>query len=200
MANNRKVLDLGCGKNKEPGAIGVDNVALDTVDVIHDLLDFPYPFENESIDEVILSHVLEHFVLDDIIKILNEAGRILKKEGVVTISVPHVYSPVAFTDPGHKTFFTYQTLYYFTKGHAASYRRDLKLKNDWEIKKIWTSVNITSDRFVKVTKFRQKLSNLSSKILNFLLRNSKSMTLPELIVKLSPFWLVSIHAKLHKLE
>ena len=33
------ILDLGCGEAKVEGAIGVDNVVLPTVDVVHDLLD-----------------------------------------------------------------------------------------------------------------------------------------------------------------
>ena len=43
-----KILDLGCGDNKVEGAGGLDNVSLSGVDIVHDLLDFPYPIENES--------------------------------------------------------------------------------------------------------------------------------------------------------
>ncbi len=101
---DRRIIDLGCGANKYKGAIGVDNVKLETVDVVHDLLCFPYPLERESADKIILSHVLEHFVLEDIIKILNECGRILKEKGEIIISVPHVFSTGgSFSDPGHKS-------------------------------------------------------------------------------------------------
>lgn len=46
----RMMVDLGCGNAKTVGAIGVDNVALPGVDVVHDLLDFPYPFDTGSAD------------------------------------------------------------------------------------------------------------------------------------------------------
>jgi hypothetical protein len=39
-----KVLDLGCGKKKRSGAIGVDYSDRHNVDVISDLNLFPYPF------------------------------------------------------------------------------------------------------------------------------------------------------------
>ena len=45
-----KILDLGCGENKIKGAIGLDNVNLKSVDIVHDLIHFPYPFESKSID------------------------------------------------------------------------------------------------------------------------------------------------------
>ncbi len=32
-----QVLDIGCGKNKRLGAIGMDRIALTGVDVVHDL-------------------------------------------------------------------------------------------------------------------------------------------------------------------
>ncbi|MBP7087682.1 MAG: methyltransferase domain-containing protein [Candidatus Omnitrophica bacterium] len=201
MAGKQKVIiDLGCGCNKHQGAIGVDNIKLAGVDIIHDLLDFPYPFNDESADEVILSHVLEHFYLKDIIKILDETGRILKKEGELTISVPHVFCSGAFMDPGHKSFFCYETLYYFTKEHTAYYRKDLKTKYNWEIKKLWTSVNFFNDHFGKITPLKRKISSFLTIIMNFILSNTTSKVLPDMLVKFSPFWLVNIHAKLHKVE
>ena len=56
-----KILDLGCGENKVTNSIGLDNVNLPDVDIVHDLMDFPYPIENESIDKIYLRHVIEHF-------------------------------------------------------------------------------------------------------------------------------------------
>ena len=48
----KKILDLGCGRNKVPGAIGLDLFPVPGVDVVHDLEAFPYPFENNSFDEI----------------------------------------------------------------------------------------------------------------------------------------------------
>jgi predicted SAM-dependent methyltransferase len=37
-------VNLGCGPNENPGYIGVDKVKLPTVDIVHDLDVYPYPF------------------------------------------------------------------------------------------------------------------------------------------------------------
>jgi len=71
-----KVLDLGCGKKKRPGAIGVDFSDRHTADDIHDLNVFPYPFECHSIDQVFLDNVLEH--LDKPMRVMEEVHPITK--------------------------------------------------------------------------------------------------------------------------
>ena len=194
------IVDLGCGKNKHPGAIGVDNVKLDAVDVVHDLLEFPYPFEEASVDGIVISHVLEHFSLEDIAKILNEAGRILAKGGKIIISLPHVFSVGAWDDLGHKTHFTYESMYFFTRKHEANYRKDFKLQHEWSITRLWTSVNVVNDHFVSPSCFSRFLSRCATKIFNMVLKMDKGMTFSEVLVKISPVWLVNIHLHMQKTE
>ena len=69
-----KILDLGCGKNKVPNSIGLDHVQLPGVDIEHDLLNFPYPFEDESINKIYLRHVIEHFDFKEINSIINTSN------------------------------------------------------------------------------------------------------------------------------
>ena len=49
-----KILDLGCGKNKIKGSIGLDNVPLNNVDIVHDLLSVPYPLQGNSFKRIYL--------------------------------------------------------------------------------------------------------------------------------------------------
>ena len=63
MENGHKILDIGCGNVKVPSAVGLDNVDLANVDVVHDILDFPYPFDERYFDAIYLKHVIEHFSL-----------------------------------------------------------------------------------------------------------------------------------------
>ena len=54
-------LDLGCGPHKEDGYVGVDITQVGTkADIQHDLLQFPWPFEDSSVDELFSSHFFEH--------------------------------------------------------------------------------------------------------------------------------------------
>src|SRR5580658_809577 len=55
-----KILDIGCGVNKVPGAIGMDANPRTAADVIHDLDTCPYPFADDDFDQVIGRHVMEH--------------------------------------------------------------------------------------------------------------------------------------------
>ena len=55
-----KSLDIGCGRFKFPGSVGLDIVPLEGVDVVHDLDKFPYPFPSDTFDYIRLSHVVEH--------------------------------------------------------------------------------------------------------------------------------------------
>lgn len=107
----KRVLDLGCGTRKTEGAVGVDQVALPGVDVVHDLARFPYPFEDDSFDEIILRHVVEH--LPDIVTLMRELQRIAKPGARVSIATPHYTSLDSYTDPTHRHHFSLFTFDFF---------------------------------------------------------------------------------------
>lgn len=108
-------LDIGCGASKRDGFIGVDQIALDGVDVVHNLNIIPYPFSDNYADEIVLDNVLEH--LDDPIAVIHELHRISKKASKITIMVPYFRSFYATIDPTHKSFFGYYYFFYFDKKH-----------------------------------------------------------------------------------
>jgi len=109
----KKRLNLGCGINIEKGSINLDGVKLKGVDVVHDLNKFPYPFKDNTFDEVFADNVLEH--LNDLQKPLEELSRICKPNAILEIIVPLAPTMNAFRDPTHKLFFTYRTFEYFTE-------------------------------------------------------------------------------------
>ena len=114
-----KILDIGCGRSKFPGAIGVDVNPQIEADVIHDLNIFPYPFEDNGFDEVYCDSILEH--LDDIFKVMEEIHRITVDRGTVRIKVPHYTSFDAHTDPTHTHFFTSRSFDYFRDDFVYNY-------------------------------------------------------------------------------
>lgn len=102
----KAVCNLGCGKTRIPGSIGVDCVSIPNyVDIVHDLNVVPYPFENNLFDEIHFYHVLEH--LDEPVGKIEEIHRILKPGGILFMRVPHFSSCGAFTDITHKRPFSY---------------------------------------------------------------------------------------------
>jgi len=177
-----KILDLGCGDNKVEGAIGLDNIALSEVDIVHDLLHFPYPIKANSFDTIYLRHVIEHFNIDKINNIMNECYRILKKDGQLYINVPHVFSIAAFTDPTHKQYFTFGSGYFWGKKYQKSYYSDID--SCWELLNVECSRITWFDwkkyQFKRLDKF---LSSLIRKRINRALRKVNNPSLADRIIR-----------------
>ena len=87
-------LNLGCGPKILDGYVNVDKYSYYKPDVIHDLEKFPYPFEDNSIDEIYSSHVLEYFDKFESLDVLSEWRRVLKKNGILRLAVPNFTSLV----------------------------------------------------------------------------------------------------------
>lgn len=119
MRPDELVLDLGCGLDKVPGAIGMDRASLPTVDVIYDLERTPYPFQDNSFQELHMYHVLEH--VNEPVQVLDEVWRISRPGAIVNIRVPHSSSFYAWVDPTHKRPFSYFSFDYLTEAHAYGY-------------------------------------------------------------------------------
>lgn len=121
-------LNLGCGKHIKEGYINLDRIALEGVDVVHNLDTFPYPFMDNTFDEILCSHVLEH--VDDLIKAMEELHRICKPKARIKVIAPYFSAQGAFSDPTHRHFFTWRTFEYFSKAgyYSKSVFRTVKRK------------------------------------------------------------------------
>jgi ubiquinone/menaquinone biosynthesis C-methylase UbiE len=125
--SKEKVLDVGCGTNKLPGAIGIDISQLDGVDIIHDLNIIPWKgIEDGSFDWVLMKDVLEH--LNDPINVIKEAYRILKPDGKLYIRVTYWNHKYSFSDPTHKHAFS-EIYFTFFIGERRPYYMDFKFKD-----------------------------------------------------------------------
>lgn len=113
-----KKLNLGCGQIRIPGFLGVDNNPNATAaDVSHDLNSFPYPFDNDSVDEVIMDHILEH--LDNPVQVLIELYRICADAAKITIRSPHF--SCSWLHPGHRSALSTMLFEYFNQKSADFY-------------------------------------------------------------------------------
>ena len=94
-------LDIGCGKNKRSGFIGVDIKDFDGVDQIFDLRK-KWPWKDGTVEEVHCSHFLEHLTASERIHFVNELYRILIPGGKATVITPHWASCRAYGDLTHQ--------------------------------------------------------------------------------------------------
>lgn len=184
MKNNIKVIDLGCGKNKVKGAIGIDNVELEGVDIVHDLTVLPYPFSDNSIDYLYCRHVLEHFEPTTRDKVISEIGRILKPGGKVEIRVPHAFCIAAFGDPTHKSYYCFQTIKFFTRGYIKSYYKGVY--SNFKLNIIWASFLISENSNFPTRIIAKFLNYFFNKLFDFTGYGA------DIVVKMLPIFSVEI--------
>ncbi len=104
-------LDIASGQNKQAGFIGID--IMPSSDIVHDLNIYPWPIENDSVEEAVCSHFVEH--VDDLIKFMNELGRIMKVGAKCVITAPYYSSIRAWQDPTHKRAISEASFLYYNK-------------------------------------------------------------------------------------
>jgi hypothetical protein len=94
-------LNLGCGMNRLDGFVNVDKYG--EPDLTHDLETFPWPWADDSVEEIVLTHVLEHLGRDPnvYIEIMKEMYRVCQDGATIRIVVPHFRHDYFYDDPTH---------------------------------------------------------------------------------------------------
>jgi len=139
MVDKTKI-DLACGSNKMEGFFGIDVVAAEGIDLVHDLNVYPWPIESNSVKEIHCHHYMEHIphdswrvvakscetfeefkakasepYIDGVLKFMDELYRILEPGGKAHIQVPHAKHSRAYGDPTHVRYMLDWSFYYFNK-------------------------------------------------------------------------------------
>ncbi len=107
-----KILDIGCGRHKTPGAIGMDSNPRSDADVIHDLDCVPYPFDDDEFDLIVGNQVIEH--VDDVLAVVAELYRVARPGALIRLDTPHYSDVASYTDPTHRRHMTTESFAYFT--------------------------------------------------------------------------------------
>lgn len=112
-------LNVGCGRVYLPGWVNCDINPRVKTDRMFDM-NGPWPFPDDTIDEVLMDQVLEHAPYVE--RVLEELWRVLAPGGTATILVPYARSEFAVADPTHHHYFTEHSMdpFVFTK-HAADF-------------------------------------------------------------------------------
>lgn len=133
-------LNIGCGRHCLPGWINIDMMPLEGVDLVADLekcRDSSLPFEDESVDEFLLSHFIEH--MHETLPMMEELHRIAKPDALMVIRVPYGASDDAFEDPTHVRQYFLGSFGYFSQPYY--WRADYGYRGDWRTDRITLLVN-----------------------------------------------------------
>ena len=103
LRNKKHILDIGCGEGRFLAKLGARGQGIDHnpksvqickekgLNAKQENILYGLSFSDESFDGVIVNHVIEHLFPQDAHKLLKEANRILKKDGILIISSPLMY-------------------------------------------------------------------------------------------------------------
>lgn len=114
--NQKRILDVGCGRVKAAGSIGIDsNRDATAADVVADL-NRPLPFADNSFDEVRAVHVIEH--LEDVLRGMSELHRVARPGGTLYLVTPHYTDFISWCDPTHRWHLNSFSFRYFGPVHG----------------------------------------------------------------------------------
>jgi SAM-dependent methyltransferase len=150
-------LHLGCGNDKKEGYVNCDISPEVNPDKIVDL-NKKLPFKDNSIDEIVINHVLEHF--HEPLRILKEFYRICKNGAIVKIRVPYFAHESAFSMLDHYHYFTWTSFDALDKNHACHWQsvgnfKVVKKKLNW--RKQLKFFEIIFNIHPKITRIYQEL-------------------------------------------
>lgn len=89
MDKETKKINLGCGGRKHPGYVHVDIDANQNPDILADASDL-WMIDDEEHEGVLASHIIEHFLPEDIPGVLKEWKRIMRPNATIQIRVPNL--------------------------------------------------------------------------------------------------------------
>jgi|TARA_R100001530_G_scaffold101713_1_gene70769 hypothetical protein len=112
-------LNLGCGFNKREDYINVDCNEYCMPDIEVDLDKTEWPWGDDSVDAVDLTHTLEHLgeTTAEFFHVMKELYRVCKSGTVIDIAVPHPMHHAFMDDPTHVRPITPDCLDMFNKKH-----------------------------------------------------------------------------------
>lgn len=120
-------LNLGCNTDVRPDWVNVDIIDYGGNEII-DLNSFPWPWPDNSFEEISASHVLEH--LGNFNAVVNELWRISKPGGRIEVRVPFFLSTKYYSEPDHRIPFGIRSFDSYEELEG----RKLRFYEQWKLK------------------------------------------------------------------
>ena len=97
-----KTLNLGAGNRIVRKATNHDVWRhRDEIDIVWDLNELPWPWQDNDFDKVISWAVFEHLDIT-LLTAMNECWRILRPNGIAKVKLPYWKSEMSYNDPTHR--------------------------------------------------------------------------------------------------
>lgn len=113
-------LNFGCGNDIKKDYLNVDIKVSPEIDISFDFNHFPYPFKNNTFEEILADNIIEH--LKDIPAVMKELHRISKNNAKIRIIVPYYNCYGAYNDVTHlHNFNEYSFVPFYKKNTRANY-------------------------------------------------------------------------------
>jgi hypothetical protein len=107
-------INLGAGTSRFEGFLNVDYDAKSNPDYCFNIEEEVWPFKDNSVDEVIAHHVLEHLG-EGYFHVMKELYRVCKHGAMIDIRVPHHRHDTFAADPTHRRPITAMGMWLFSK-------------------------------------------------------------------------------------
>ena len=121
-------INFGSGANILKDHINVDISKSFGAQIIHNMNTFPYPFKDNYADEILCEMTLEHILYPT--KAIEEFHRIIKKEGIIKIIVPHFSAPYALSADIHIRNYGVGYFYGFENNNKDMFNKEQKVVMD----------------------------------------------------------------------
>jgi hypothetical protein len=178
--SERKIkINLGCGGQALPGFVNIDVSDISQANLKHDLMNFPWPFEDSSVDHIVAKDILEHVGTTpmDFINVLKEMYRVSSNGAAWEVQFPHHRCDIAVDDPTHVRLLTQTTFKLFDQ------KRSMQLL---ELKQAESPLALEHDIDIEVCDVKHEWNNYyTDKVRN------KEMTEDELYVNLNTMYNVA---------
>lgn len=156
-------LNVGCGRNIVKDWKNLDCIALPGVDYIADIDQCetcPLPLEDESVDEFLLSHVIEH--VRNPLPLMQELHRIATPNAIALVRTPYGSSDDAFEDPTHVRQYFHGSFGYFSQPFY--WRADYGYRGDWQVETIQLIVRESEQQGLSPEQIMQKIRILRNQV------------------------------------